>query len=98
MIIVNLINGRTLACRGGLTLGLARRILFTLRLPMPMQSFTSDDNFLVKPAAVSHFGFIADEVAVARKTAADNDEALKNAKANRIVHMPGLRNPGGQRN
>lgn len=97
MIIVNLINGRTLACRGGLTLGLAHRILFTLRLPLPLQSFTSDDNFLVKPAAVSHFSFVKDEEALARKAAADEEEAKRKEQAGRIVHMPGMRNPGGHR-
>jgi len=97
MIIVNLINGRTLACRGGLKLGLARRILFSLRLPLPMQSFTSDDNFLVKPGAVSHFAFVKDEEAMARKAEADKVEAARQEQASRIVHMPGMRNPGGRR-
>lgn len=97
MIIVNLINGRTLACRGGLRLGLVRRILFTLRLPIPMHSFTSADEFLIRPAAVSHFGFVTDTEAKARKEAADKVEAARQEQASRIVHMPGMRNPGGRR-
>lgn len=93
MIIVNLINGRALACRGGLQLSLAQRILFTLRLPLPMQSFTSDDNFLVKPSAVSHFAFVADEVAAARQKAAEEAEAEQRERNSRVVQMPGMRMP-----
>lgn len=97
MIIVNLINGRTLACRGGLKLGWWRRILFTLRLPIPMHSFTSADEFLIRPASVSHFGFVTDTEAKARREAADKVEAARQERESRVFQVPGMRNPGGRR-
>lgn len=95
MIIVQLLNGRSIACRGGdRGLGLARRILFTLRLPMPFQSFTDEDRFLVKASAVAHFGFITDDVAVARRKAAEDAEASSIQTKGRMVQIPGMRMPG----
>lgn len=98
MITVNFINGRALAARGN-KLGILRRILIALHLPTPFQSYTSDDRWLVRPASVSHWSFIDDDTANARRKAAEEAEEKQKKeqerRQGRVFQVPGMRIPGG---
>lgn len=98
MITINFINGRALAARG-IKLGILRRILIAPHLPTPFQSATSDDRWMVRPATVSHFSFIADDVAAERRRVAEEAEKKQAEeqirRQGRVFQVPGMRIPRG---
>lgn len=84
MILVNFQNGRGLSMRGQ-RLGLVRRILISLRIPTAYRSSTSEDWYLIMPASVSAFQVVDDEVAAARRKAAEEAQKKELENAPRVV-------------